>query len=115
MTYQSLNPFNGKLIEFFADLGDPQLETKIATADACFQRWRHTCYADRAKIIAKAGEIVHARTDKFARMMTTEMGSRQPDNRTGGHVTSTWTYQATIKLFSTEFAPRAAQAVAPAV
>jgi succinate-semialdehyde dehydrogenase/glutarate-semialdehyde dehydrogenase len=76
MTYQSLNPFNGKLIESFADLGDPQLETKIATADACFQTWRHKSYADRAKIIAKAGEILHARADQFARIMTTEMGKR---------------------------------------
>ncbi|MGY2736881.1 NAD-dependent succinate-semialdehyde dehydrogenase [Sphingomonas sp. UYP23] len=76
MTYQSLNPFNGKLVESFADLGDPQLETKIATADACFQTWRHTSYANRAKIIAKAGEILHARADEFARIMTTEMGKR---------------------------------------
>ena len=76
MTYQSLNPFNGKFVESFADLGDPQLETKLAAADACFQTWRHTSYAERAKIIAKAGEILHARADEFARIMTTEMGKR---------------------------------------
>lgn len=76
MTYQSFNPFNGKLIESFDDLGDPQLETKIAAADACFQTWRHTSYADRAKIIAKAGEILHARADEFARIMTIKMGKR---------------------------------------
>ncbi len=76
MTYQSLNPFNGKLVETFADLGGPQLETRIAAADACFQTWRHTSYAERAKIIAKAGEILHARADEFARIATTEMGKR---------------------------------------
>ena len=76
MTYQSLNPFNGKLVESFDELGDPKLETKIAAADACFQTWRHTSYADRARIIAKAGEILHARADEFARIMTTEMGKR---------------------------------------
>ncbi|MGY2736701.1 NAD-dependent succinate-semialdehyde dehydrogenase [Sphingomonas sp. UYP23] len=76
MTYQSQNPFTGKIVETFDTLGDAELETKIATADACFQTWRHTSFADRAKIIAKAGEILHARADAFARIMTTEMGKR---------------------------------------
>ena len=76
MTYQSLNPFDGTLVESFADFGDAALETKIAAADACFQTWRHTSYADRATIIAKAGEILHARADEFARIMTMEMGKR---------------------------------------
>lgn len=76
MTYQSLNPFDGTLVESFADLGDAALETKITAADACFQTWRHTSYADRATIIAKAGEILHARADEFARIMTMEMGKR---------------------------------------
>ena len=34
MTYQSFNPFNGKLVESFDELGDPKLDTKIAAADA---------------------------------------------------------------------------------
>jgi succinate-semialdehyde dehydrogenase/glutarate-semialdehyde dehydrogenase len=76
MTYQSLNPFNGKLVESFDPLADAPLETKIATAQACFETWRHTSYADRAKIIGKAGEILHTRADAFARIMTTEMGKR---------------------------------------
>jgi Cu+-exporting ATPase len=66
MTYQSLNPFNGELVESFDPLGDAPLETKIATAQACFETWRHTSYAERARIIAKAGEILHARADEFA-------------------------------------------------
>ena len=76
MTYQSLNPFNGELVESFNPLGDAPLETKIATAQACFETWRHTSYAERAAIIAKAGEILHARADEFARIVTLEMGKR---------------------------------------
>ncbi len=76
MTYQSLNPFNGELVESFNPVGDAPLETKIATAQACFETWRHTSYAERAAIIAKAGEILHARADEFARIMTLEMGKR---------------------------------------
>lgn len=76
MTYQSLNPFNGELVESFNPLGDAPLETKIAAAQACFETWRHTPYAQRAAIIAKAGDLLHARADEFARIMTTEMGKR---------------------------------------
>jgi succinate-semialdehyde dehydrogenase/glutarate-semialdehyde dehydrogenase len=76
MTYQSFNPFNGKLVETFKVLGDPQLKTKIAAADACFQTWRHKSYAERGKIIGKVSELLHARADEFARIMTTEMGKR---------------------------------------
>ncbi|PTQ65831.1 succinate-semialdehyde dehydrogenase/glutarate-semialdehyde dehydrogenase [Sphingomonas sp. PP-CE-3G-477] len=76
MAYQSVNPFDGKLVEAFETLSDLQLETRIAAADACFRTWRHTAYAERAKIIGRAGEILHARADELARIMTTEMGKR---------------------------------------
>ncbi len=76
MAYQSVNPFDGKLVEAFETLSDPQLETRIAAADACFRTWRHMAYAERAKIIGRAGEILHARADELARIMTTEMGKR---------------------------------------
>ncbi len=76
MAYQSVNPFDGKLVEAFETLSDAQLETRIAAADACFRTWRHTAYAERAKIIARAGEILDARADELARIMTTEMGKR---------------------------------------
>ncbi|NEU14809.1 NAD-dependent succinate-semialdehyde dehydrogenase [Methylobacterium sp. BTF04] len=81
MTYQSLNPFDGALIKSFEVLGDPQLETKIAGAQSCFETWRHKSYAERATIIAKAGEILHSRAGEFARIMTLEMGKRISEAR----------------------------------
>jgi succinate-semialdehyde dehydrogenase/glutarate-semialdehyde dehydrogenase len=81
MTYQSLNPFDGELVKSFDVLGDPQLEIKIAAAQTCFETWRHKSYAERATIIAKAGEILHSRADEFARIMTLEMGKRISEAR----------------------------------
>ena len=81
MTYQSLNPFNGELVESFDPLGDSPLESKIAGAQACFEMWRHKGYAERAEIIARAGEILHERADAFARIMTLEMGKRIAEAR----------------------------------
>jgi succinate-semialdehyde dehydrogenase/glutarate-semialdehyde dehydrogenase len=76
MTYQSLNPFDGELIKSFDDLTDKQLEAKIAAAQACYLTWRTKSYAERAKIIGKAGELMHAKVEEMAHIMTLEMGKR---------------------------------------
>ena len=72
--YQSVNPFDNKLIESFSEMTGPQLEAAIAKAQSCFEQWRHTSYKERAAIVAKAAEIMHARSHEFARPVTLEMG-----------------------------------------
>jgi len=76
MTYQSLSPFDGKLIKDFDDINGAEYETKLAAAQACFETWRHVSYADRAVIIAKAAKLLHEQADAFAQTMTLEMGKR---------------------------------------
>jgi succinate-semialdehyde dehydrogenase/glutarate-semialdehyde dehydrogenase len=76
MTYQSFNPFNGKLIKGFDDINASEYETKLAAAQTCFETWRHKTYAERAVIIAKAAAILHDKAHEFARVMTLEMGKR---------------------------------------
>jgi succinate-semialdehyde dehydrogenase/glutarate-semialdehyde dehydrogenase len=76
MSYQSVNPYNGKLLKTFEHLSDKQLDSALATAAACFEKWRQASFAERAAIIAKAATIMHARVDDFARPMTLEMGKR---------------------------------------
>ncbi|WP_062348335.1 NAD-dependent succinate-semialdehyde dehydrogenase [Novosphingobium sp. CCH12-A3] len=81
MTYQSINPYDGKLLQSFDDLTDESLETKIATANACFESWRQTTFAERAAIAAKAAAIMRTRADEFARPVTLEMGKRIAEAR----------------------------------
>jgi succinate-semialdehyde dehydrogenase/glutarate-semialdehyde dehydrogenase len=76
MTYQSVNPADGKLLKKFEELTDKELATKLATAASCLETWRHKTYAERAVIVAKAATIMHERADAFARTMTLEMGKR---------------------------------------
>ena len=47
MSYQSVNPYNGKTLKF-EELTDEQLETALETAATCFETWRHTTFASRA-------------------------------------------------------------------
>jgi succinate-semialdehyde dehydrogenase/glutarate-semialdehyde dehydrogenase len=81
MSYQSINPYDGKTLQTFDELTDKELEAKIVTATACYQTWRQKTYAERAIIIAKAGAIMHARVDDFARLITLEMGKRIDEAR----------------------------------
>ncbi|MFM9915157.1 MAG: NAD-dependent succinate-semialdehyde dehydrogenase [Rhizobacter sp.] len=76
MAYQSVNPNDGKLLRSFEHMNNPQLEKALATADSCFQTWKHTSYAERAVIIDKAASLLHAHVDDYARLETLEMGKR---------------------------------------
>jgi succinate-semialdehyde dehydrogenase/glutarate-semialdehyde dehydrogenase len=81
MAYQSINPYNGKLLKTFKELTDPQLEKALKTAATCFDNWRHTSFTERAVVAAKAAAILRERVDEFARPMTLEMGKRIEEAR----------------------------------
>jgi succinate-semialdehyde dehydrogenase/glutarate-semialdehyde dehydrogenase len=79
--YESVNPFDGKTLQTFAAITNEQLDEKIAAAQACYETWRHKTYAERAVVVAKAAELMHARFDQFARLATLEMGKRIDEAR----------------------------------
>ena len=74
MTYQSVNPYDGRILKSFDEMTDEQLETALATATACFETWRRKTFAERAVVVAKAASLLRARSDEFARPVTLEMG-----------------------------------------
>ena len=79
--YQSVNPYNGRLLKTFKELTDAQLEVAIQTAASGFDPWRLESFAQRARVVAKAAAIMSARVDKFARPVTLEMGKRFEEAR----------------------------------
>jgi succinate-semialdehyde dehydrogenase/glutarate-semialdehyde dehydrogenase len=81
MAYKSVNPNNGEVVNTFEELSDTQLEEKLATAHACYKTWKNTSYKERATIIAKAAELLHAHTYDFAKLATLEMGKRIDEAR----------------------------------
>ena len=74
MAYQSVNPYDGKILKTFEELSDEQLEAAIETAATCFETWRRTTFAERSAVVAKAAASMRARIDEFARPVTLEMG-----------------------------------------
>ena len=74
MTYQSVNPYNGKLLKTFDEFTDKQLEAALVIAETCFEAWRHVAFAKRAAVAAKAAAIMRSRVDELACLATLEMG-----------------------------------------
>jgi succinate-semialdehyde dehydrogenase/glutarate-semialdehyde dehydrogenase len=81
MSYESVNPYNGEHLKSFPVLTDAQLETTLAKAETYFLTWKHKSYAERAVIVAKAAELMHAHVDDFAKLATLEMGKRIDEAR----------------------------------
>ncbi len=74
MAYQSLNPYNERVFRTFDEHSDEQLETRVRTAQTCFETWRNTTFSERAVILKRAAKILRSRVDDFARPVTLEMG-----------------------------------------
>ena len=74
MAIASINPATGETIESYAALSDADIERKLERADAAFRAWRRRPVAERAAIVARAGEILDAEKESFGRTMTLEMG-----------------------------------------
>jgi succinate-semialdehyde dehydrogenase/glutarate-semialdehyde dehydrogenase len=81
MTYQSVNPYDGKLIKSFEHMSNVQLEQSLAQAQSCFETWKHKSYGERAAIVNKAAALLHAHVDDFAKLETLEMGKRIDEAR----------------------------------
>lgn len=74
MAYQSINPYDGKLVKSFEEMNDAALEAAIATAEKTYADWRKTTFSDRKAIAKKAAAGMRKNADELARLMTLEMG-----------------------------------------
>jgi succinate-semialdehyde dehydrogenase/glutarate-semialdehyde dehydrogenase len=68
------NPATGEVRRTFEPLTDRQVDEKLACADHAFREYRHTAWADRARWLTAAAEILEAEKDRLGRVMTLEMG-----------------------------------------
>jgi succinate-semialdehyde dehydrogenase/glutarate-semialdehyde dehydrogenase len=74
MAIATINPVTGEVVKQFQALTDAEVDGRIAKAAKAFQSFRKTSFADRAKWMLKAGEILEAEKTELGRLMTLEMG-----------------------------------------
>jgi succinate-semialdehyde dehydrogenase/glutarate-semialdehyde dehydrogenase len=74
MGIASINPATGEVIRTFQPLSAGDIEKKLQLAVKTFQSEKTTPFAARSKRMLKAAEILERDKDKFAHLMTLEMG-----------------------------------------
>ncbi|MBZ3902060.1 MULTISPECIES: NADP-dependent succinic semialdehyde dehydrogenase [Streptomyces] len=74
MPIATVNPANGETLKTYDALGEEEIERRLATADTTFRAYRTTSFAERARLMRRAAELLDADAGDIARVMTTEMG-----------------------------------------
>ncbi|MES2665706.1 MAG: NAD-dependent succinate-semialdehyde dehydrogenase [Pseudomonadota bacterium] len=80
-TIPVLDPATAKQIGTVAWAERVDLDAALAAADRGFQVWRHTSAFDRARLMRRAADLLRARADEVAEMMTREQGKPVAQSR----------------------------------
>src|ERR1051326_402446 len=74
MTIASINPTTGELLRSFEPLSDDAIETALRHASDAFRVNRARPFAERARRMAHAAELLESRASDYGRTITLEMG-----------------------------------------
>ncbi|MET7437951.1 NADP-dependent succinic semialdehyde dehydrogenase [Streptomyces sp. NPDC004082] len=74
MPIATVNPANGETLKTYDALGAEEIERRLATAAATFRTYRTTPFAERARLLLRAADLLDEDQDDIAQVMTTEMG-----------------------------------------
>jgi len=74
MPIATTNPATGELIRVFDPNSSAEVDAKIQKAHDAYRAHRRTPFAERAAKMRKAAEILESEKDRWARLMTLEMG-----------------------------------------
>ncbi|WP_265111007.1 NAD-dependent succinate-semialdehyde dehydrogenase [Halosolutus halophilus] len=74
MTIESTNPATGEVVDTFDDDSGSDRDDRIERATETFAEWRETPIEHRQQLLAAAGEILRENSEKYATLMTEEMG-----------------------------------------
>src|SRR5258707_8312891 len=74
MAIATINPATGETLKTFEALSGAQIEQKLQLAVTTFRAERKTSFAERSRRMRTAADILERDKDKFAHLMTLEMG-----------------------------------------
>jgi len=74
MAIASVNPATGEVLKTFEPLTPAQIEAKLQLAADTFEIFRKTMFAERARMMNKAADILENEKQELGKLMTLEMG-----------------------------------------
>jgi succinate-semialdehyde dehydrogenase/glutarate-semialdehyde dehydrogenase len=74
MAFATTNPSTGKVEQTFPGHRPEEVDALLARAAGAFTAWRRTTFAERARLMTTAAELLEAEQPDVASILTTEMG-----------------------------------------
>jgi succinate-semialdehyde dehydrogenase/glutarate-semialdehyde dehydrogenase len=74
MAIASVNPATGEGLKEFASFDDSEIEKRLQRAERAFAKYRRGTFSKRAQLIMAAASLLDREKEKFARIITLEMG-----------------------------------------
>lgn len=90
MTFKSINPFDLSVVGEYEVFTDSEVNTALDKSAKAFRDWRKTSFAHRADLLKNISRILLENKEKYAALITTEMGkaiaeSRKEIEKSAGH------------------------------
>jgi len=74
MAIKAVNPTTGETIKDYGEMPLEQVKGIIEKSHKAFLGWRKTSFAERARLMKKAAQILRDKAEDYARLMAQEMG-----------------------------------------
>jgi succinate-semialdehyde dehydrogenase/glutarate-semialdehyde dehydrogenase len=74
MAIASINPATGEKVKDFAPFDDAEIEKRLKRAEDASRKYRRTTFGQRSEVMAAAAELLLQEKDRFAEIITLEMG-----------------------------------------
>lgn len=81
MNFNVINPATGKKIKTISGWDDSEIEQALSDTAFASQAWQNLAIEQRAEIVANAGKVLRENKDKYAAIITEEMGKLINDAR----------------------------------
>jgi len=69
-----IDPATGEQVESYEEHSRTEVESSLERATAAFEDWRRRPLREREELLAAAGEVLRENTQRYAELMTREMG-----------------------------------------
>ncbi|MFI5882296.1 NADP-dependent succinic semialdehyde dehydrogenase [Streptomyces sp. NPDC051554] len=74
MPIATVNPANGETLKTYEAMGAEEIERRLQLAEATFRTYRTSAFAERARLMHRAADLLDEDQQDIGRTMTTEMG-----------------------------------------
>jgi succinate-semialdehyde dehydrogenase / glutarate-semialdehyde dehydrogenase len=81
MPMQAVNPATGETLKTYEETAPAQVTRVIEHAHAAFLGWRQTGFAERARLMKRAGQMLREQANEYATLMAREMGKPVTEGR----------------------------------